>query len=159
MLKRIIMKKKVMMNKSLLKFKGAPALVVYIFFPISLLSFLMVFVVVFLSIGLIGKLISSGVAIYLFILLLKSTPLEASFSANDLEFKTLLRKKIKFSYEEIIYFRENIEGAHMYTVIVVKFKDKSKIRRGKMEFYCPPSKRKELDDFLKEKGFVIEKMK
>src|SRR5690554_3807101 len=159
MLKRLLLKKIVMMNKSLLKYKGGPTFIVYILFPISLFTFLTIFFVVAASVGLFGKLITSGVTLYLFRLLLAGSSLEVSFSADGLEFKTMLRKKIKFSYEEIIYFRENIEGALMYTVIVVKFKDKSKIRRGKMEFYCPPSKRKELDDFLKEKGFVIEKMK
>src|SRR5690554_1614197 len=159
MLKRILMKKIVMMNKSLLKFKGTPTFMVYTVFPVFLFSFLLLFIVVFFNVGLFGKLISSGVAIYLLKLILTGLTLEASFSANDLYIKTMSRKKIKFSYEEIIYFRENIEWPVMYTVIVVKFRDKSKIWKGHMEFYCPPSKGKELDDFLKEKGFVIEKMK
>ena len=73
------------------------------------------------------------------------------FSENDISVTYVFGKKEVRGYKDIKKIVENKEGFLPITVNRVYFYDRKKCTY----FYCPNSKRKDLDDFLQSKGLKI----
>lgn len=143
-------------EQGIFKFKGEPTIFLWIVIPIISIIYSLIWLTLFLVFGWFGK----AVLILLIVLTVKTFLNHAIkdivFYKNNIRVFFYFGKVTIINYTDIMNLQEIQQGVFIFSLIVIRTKAKIE-RKQKFSFFCPRDMRKELDNFLKVKGYTIKK--
>lgn len=137
-----------------LEFEEVPRWFFYFTLPIVITIYSLLWILFFVMGNIIVKIFMVLLIIFILLLARKNAIIRVSFRDELIEVKHLFGYKSYYSFSEVKSLNEMRQFYFLYDIIVVKLKPNN-FKKKKFSFYCPDSKRKYLDEFLKTKGFRI----
>lgn len=136
------------------KFKGEPSIFLWIVIPLVSIIYSLIWLTLFLMFGWFGKVVLILLILLTINLFLNHSIKDIIFYKNNVRVIFYFGKETLINYADILNLHEIQQGAFIFSLIVIKTKAKIKGKQ-KFPFFCPRNMREELDNFLKDKGYII----
>lgn len=143
------------MKESLIfRFKGEPRIFLWIFIPLVLIIYSLIWITLFLMFGWIIKIILVLFLIFTIYLLLKHAIKDIHFYEDNFRVNFHFGRSSLISYKDILSVNEIQQGVFIFSLISIRTKFKINGKQ-KFPFYCPPSLMGELNKFLENRKLKI----